>query len=99
MVVYLTLGAGGGLANFVLGVRRGHHRNNHRVRKGCLEIAGGALVALPLGVKGLHEGGLSILLAVLAFAVGVGWAGIVQSLRSRVTRVVEALLGETSKEQ
>ena len=74
-------GAAGGLVSFLAGLRVGNYKNNLFGRKCVLEIVGAMLTAsflvsfLSLGFAG-HD-----LKIVLAFAIGVGWAGIIQKIR------------------
>jgi len=76
-------GAFGGLACFLLGLKRGHYRNNKYVAKVTLEILGGTIVASFVAFSPNP---------LLGFAVGLSWASILQIVRVKITQVVRASL-------
>ena len=87
-------GAIGGLALFLFSLRRGHYKNNYFKKKAAIEIAGAFCVAPFIGT---HFGALDnnlyrLLLA--SFVSGTCWSIILQVFRSKVTKFIEALLGE-----
>lgn len=78
-------GGFGGLAIFLLGLRRGHYRNNKFITKALIEITGGMIVA-SFVIAGPRP--------LTSFLIGMSWSSILQILRSRITAGVEATLGE-----
>lgn len=94
-LIYPALaGAAGGLALFLLGIRRGTYKNNQLVRKASIEILGGAIVAffatLPFSASEIE------VRVTIAFVAGLSWTVIIQRLRSRVTAIVEAAIGSSN---
>lgn len=83
-------GAAGGLASFLLALRMGHYRNNKYLAKFSIEIAG-AMVTASFLTTLISTGSYQ---PTAAFFIGIGWVGIIQLARRKITKVVEATLGE-----
>jgi hypothetical protein len=84
-------GAFGGLVGVLYGLKRGHYKNNRYSSKLAIEIFGSSLTATfitPL----IAQGKLTFF---LGFLVGIAWGNIVQIIRNKITKIVEAALGET----
>jgi hypothetical protein len=88
-----VLGAAGGLASFLLALKQNKYKNNRYLRKSGIEVVGGAVTAacLVYAFRG------NTLVPVFAFLVGTAWSQILQRLRSKITRLVEAALGDLSQ--
>ena len=84
-------GGAGGLAFFLLGLRRGHYRNNKYFSKVSIEVFGAAITALFLASILVPSNNYKIIAAV-AFAIGVAWSEILQTLRIKITEIVEVAL-------
>lgn len=84
----------GGAVAFCLGLKRGHYRNNRYIAKAFLEMAGAAVTGLVLASS------LPVALprALVAFSIGVAWSAVVQTIRTRITAIVEGVLGNNSAE-
>ncbi len=80
-------GGAGGLAWYLAGRKAGRIKNGRYARKAIVEMIGGGLVAsflsFPLGPFPRH---------VSAFVIGLLWSDILQQIRSKVTKIVEAIL-------
>jgi hypothetical protein len=88
-IVFCTFpGLAGGFVLFLDGLRAGRYRNNRYFAKAIIEMAGAALMATFLSYElfGLRPSA--------AFAVGIGWAAIIQVIRKKITRIVSAVIGE-----
>ena len=89
-------GGSGGLISFLYAVKKGRIRNNHHFRKGLLEIVGGSIVAsFMLGL--FTEENSSRAVIAIAFLTGACWAQIIEVIRIKITKFVEAALGEKLK--
>lgn len=86
-------GAAGGITWFLWAVRQGSYRNNRYLMKFSTEILGASLTATFLASL-ISSGNY---LQEAAFAVGVGWTGVIQILRSNITKHVEKALGQLRK--
>ena len=87
-----VLGSFGGLGLFLFSLKNGHYRNNRLIRKLLIELCGGALVATFVGPI-FPEKAVSI----GSFCAGLTWAGVIQVLRNKITKIVKALIGEEFK--
>lgn len=81
----ITAGAAGALAWFLVRVQRGAIRNDHYVRKGMVESAGGMLVASFVAVPISPIFSASAPIILVAFACGAAWAQIIEVLRNKLT--------------
>lgn len=93
LLFMLLPGSAGGLMSFLAALKGEHYRNNKYLTKFAVEVVGGAVTASSL-VYVLRE---NPYVYVFAFLIGTGWSQILQKLRAKVTRIVEAALGETTK--
>jgi hypothetical protein len=82
-------GGCGGIAAFLYALRQGHYKNNKYPVKLTIEILGAMIVASFIGPWFPDH-----TTVFASFAVGLAWAGIIQVIRIKVTKVVEAMLGE-----
>ena len=88
---YATLpGAAGGLVAFLLAYLREHYRNNKHFAKAMSEIVGGMIVASFLAPQMF-----STRIVLMSFLIGVSWSVVIQAARNRITRFVEAALGDS----
>jgi hypothetical protein len=90
----LLAGAAGGLTSFLAALRAQHYKNNKYIAKSVIEISGGAVTAVFLSYLFLETS----YIWVIAFLIGSAWSQIVQRVRTRITRIVEAALGDTGKD-
>lgn len=96
ILLYLALaGAAGGLCSFLHALRGGRIRNGKYLRKAILEIVGGTLVGffVSLPFSAWHDEYRIF----LAFASGVAWAILLEYIREKITKVIEAALGRLDK--
>jgi hypothetical protein len=73
------------------GLKRGHYRNNRYFSKLAIEVIGSSVTAsfiTPLIVQGQ-------LIFLVGFLVGIAWGNIIQLIRIKITKMVEAVLGES----
>jgi hypothetical protein len=92
VVVLMLVGAAGGFASFLVAIRQGHYNNNKYMTKSSIEIVGGAVTATCL-VYVIRE---NQYVNVFAFLIGTAWSHILQRLRTKITSIVEAALGDAS---
>jgi len=92
LFTFVMLGGAGGLISFLVALKLDHYKNNRYIRKSSIEILGGAVTAACL-VYVLRE---NPYVYPFAFLIGTSWSHIIQRLRSKITSVVEAALGDTS---
>jgi hypothetical protein len=85
-------GAAGGIAAFLLALKKGHYRNNKYMAKALIELGGAVVCSSALAVSFP----LSEWRTFVAFCMGVAWSSLIQVIRSRITKVIEAALGESS---
>jgi hypothetical protein len=90
--LFVALGAAWGLTSFLVGLKQDHYKNNRYIKKSIIEVIGGAVTATCL-VYVFRE---NQYIYVFAFLIGTAWSHIIQRLRSRITRIVEAALGDAS---
>ena len=91
VMFYSTLpGAAGGIVCFLLALKKDHYRNNKYLVKFTIEVAGAMLTAS--FVTALITSQIYKLLP--AFLIGVAWSNIIQMIRYKITKIVEAALGE-----
>lgn len=84
-------GGAGGLASFLLAVRNGQISNNKYIAKFSIEIFGSMLTASFLtSLISINDYRTTI---AFAFAIGIAWAKILQVIRTKITKIVEAALG------
>jgi hypothetical protein len=88
-------GSSGGLASFLYACKRGTIKNDKHCRKALLELVGGSVVGFFLVLPLPYGNGVK---ASLAFAGGLGWAGVIQTARKKITDVAEAAFGLKRKE-
>ena len=89
LIFMLLPGAAGGLASFLNGLRLQHYKNNKYVAKFGIEVLGGAVTASSL-VYAFRDNSL---VWVFAFLIGTAWSQVLQKLRVKITKLVEAALG------
>ena len=91
-VIYYSVlpGSIGGMATFVLGLRKGHYKNNKYIAKFLVETTGAALTA-PFIVNFIED---HIFRSSFAFCIGVGWSSILQTVRIIISRFIEAAIDE-----
>lgn len=91
VLLYSTLpGALGGFVAFLFGVLKDEYKNNRYLIKFSIEMLGAMITASFISI--LFES--NTYRAVISFVLGVGWVGIIQVLRIKITKVVEATFGE-----
>ena len=100
VIIYSTMAGGaGGIALFVLMLKKGRYKNN-RYKAKCLVEAFGAMVTVCFITFSLVQtvfGSMLInkndvyLFTVPAFAIGVAWSNIIQIVRIKTTKLFEAL--------
>ena len=83
-------GAAGGLCIFLISLKRGHYKNNRYLAKLSVELLGALVTATALASMWQTSGYQQA----AAFAIGITWTSIVQILRQKITKIVEAALGE-----
>jgi hypothetical protein len=90
-VLYTTApGAAGGLVSFLLALKRGHYRNNKYLAKFSIEVIGAMVTASFLSALITSHS----YQPTVAFLIGIGWTGIIQLARAKITKIVEVALGE-----
>jgi hypothetical protein len=82
-------GAFGGLSLFLFSLRNGHYKNNRYSAKLLLELVGAMVVASFVGPLFPEN---AVFFA--SFGVGLCWATIIQITRSKITKVLKAVIGE-----
>lgn len=82
-------GALGGVATFLFSLKSGHYKNNKYRAKLTLEILGSTLIAAFVGTLFPEK-----LVIIASFCIGLTWTGIIQVLRTKITKIVQALIGE-----
>ena len=93
MLIAGASGAGGGLAWFLEGIRQGRIRDQ-RWRKSVLEVSVAALTAACMAAV-LIPDGASIRWSIgSGFVLGVCASGVLQTIRKRITKVIEAMIGD-----
>jgi hypothetical protein len=90
LILMLWPGAAGGLASFLNGLRLQHYKNNKYLAKFGIEVLGGTVTASSLAYV-FHEYALA---SVFAFLIGFAWSQVLQRLRTKITKIVEAALGD-----
>ena len=86
-------GIAGGIVLFLWALKNNHYHNNKFIRKFSIELLGAMLTATFITMlfkQGTHQ-------VPIAFIIGIGWSGIIQMLRTKVTKIIEAALGEKFK--
>jgi hypothetical protein len=91
LFAFVALGAAGGLISFLVALRQDHYKNDRYIKKSSIEVLGGAVTASCL-VYVFRE---SQYVYVFAFLIGTAWSHIIQRIRSKITSIVEAALGDT----
>ncbi len=91
-IVYSTLpGLGGGIVIFIYAYSKNQYKNNRYFEKLIIELLGSSITATFITAAIGHP----IYQATLAFCVGLGWARLIQLIRNKVTKIIEAILGVT----
>ena len=90
--LFVALGAAGGLTSFLVALKQDHYKNDHYIRKSSIEVVGGAITATCL-VYAFQE---NQYVYVFTFLIGTAWSHIIQRIRSKITSIVEAVLGDVS---
>lgn len=85
-------GGAGGIVWFLLAYKRGHYRNNKYTAKFSVETIGAMITATFIGILFI-QARYQVQIAA-SFAIGIGWSGIIQIVRTKITKIVEAALGE-----
>src|SRR5579871_4094254 len=79
----------GGIAIYTYSVKKGLYKNNRFAIKLATELVGATVVASALGPclpKATQ--------IVASFGLGLAWVSVIQVVRSRITRMVEAVLSK-----
>jgi hypothetical protein len=82
-------GALGGVGTFLFSVKKGHYKNNKYFIKFTIEIFGAMLFASFFGPLFPEKA-----LILSSFCIGLSWAALVQVVRSKITKVVQVIIGE-----
>lgn len=83
-------GLGGGLVLFLYAFSKNHYKNNKYVMKFIFELIGAAITATFI----THFILTPVYQVTIAFCVGLGWAKVIQVIRSKITKLIELILGE-----
>lgn len=86
-------GACGGLVLYIYGHKKGHYQNNKYIAKLLIEVLGASLTAAFL----ISLFGNANQKIVVAFLIGMFWSNIIQGIRSRVTGIIQAAIGNELK--
>lgn len=96
--LFATLpGAGGGLAWFFCGVRKGRIKNDKFTRKAIVEMVGGLLVASFIGFPARSLFASSTPVVFISFGIGVSWAAILQVIRIGITEKIGKFINGEDK--
>ena len=89
-------GAAGGILCVLYGIKTGHFKEK-QFRKAIVEILGGAITAslLVFVFRTLDDSAR----IPICGCIGLGWSRIIQAIRTRVTNVVLAALGQDTNER
>jgi len=90
LIISIPLSGGcGGLVVYLVALKNGRVENNHYWKKGILEVVGGMVTATFLwGIAHLFlkpEFIAGVAPHVIAFLIGVSWAGIIESIRVKLS--------------
>lgn len=91
-LIAMACGAMGGVTTFIYSFKKNLYKNNQYLQKLTIEILGGGIVAA--FVSQLFTVPLNIHLFV-SFAIGCCWAGLIHLIRVKITKLVEAAIGES----
>lgn len=80
-------GAAGGLLLFVYGIKTGHYKRNRYYRKLLVEIVGAALTAHLASFFVAEDMQIPV-----GFCIGFTWTSTLQTLRLRVTKMIDRKL-------
>jgi hypothetical protein len=91
LLVFAAMGAAGGLTSFLVALKQDHYKNDRYIKKSSIEILGGAVTATCL-VYVFRE---NQYVYAFSFLIGTAWSQIIQKIRTKITSIVEAALGDT----
>ncbi len=90
IILYCSVpGICGGIGTFLFSLKKGHYKNNRKAAKFTIEILGAGLTSLFVGP--LFPEKVRIF---ASFAIGLSWAGLIQVVRLKITKLVRAAIGE-----
>ncbi len=91
IITYSSLpGLGGGLALFLYAYSKNHYKNNKYKIKLVVELIGASITATFITMLITNP----IYQSTAAFRIGLGWAKVIQIIRSKVTKLIELVIGE-----
>ena len=91
IIFYSSLpGLGGGLVLFLYAYSKNHYKNNKYKIKLIIELICASVTATFITMLIVNP----IYQSTTAFCVGLGWAKVIQIIRSKVTKLIELVLGE-----
>jgi len=94
MIYYSTIpGCAGGIAFFLLKLQKGRFKNNKYIAKFFIEVLGAMTTASFVPML-INKNGYQ---SVAAFFIGVAWSNIIQIIRIKITKIIEAAFGEIEK--
>ena len=84
-------GMGGGLVSFIYGFSKNQYKNGKLLEKLLIELIGSSITAtfITLSINN------PVWQSMIAFCVGIGWVRLIQLIRNKITKIVEAILGIT----
>jgi hypothetical protein len=89
-VLFSTLPGGiGGLTCFLYGYKKGLYKNNRYFIKICIELFGAMFTATFLSIIIINK-----FLPLIAFIIGLCWSAVIQTVRLKITSIVESILGK-----
>lgn len=91
-------GMAGGVICVLIDWNTNHYKIGKLVPKACVEILGASLTATFLSFLFVGDMDNEHLMAI-SFLIGVRWLGIIEIVRDKVTKIVEAIIGEKFKDR
>jgi hypothetical protein len=80
----------GGLALFLYAYSKNHYKNNKYKIKFIVELIGASITATFITMLISNP----MYQSTAAFCIGLGWAKVIQIIRSKVTKLIELIIGE-----
>ncbi len=77
-----------GLVLFIFSFSHNYYRNNKYIAKLLIEIIGATITSTFIA----SFFNTPFIQIVVAFCVGLGWTKVIQSIRSKITAIIEALI-------
>lgn len=84
-------GLAGGVVLFVYGFSKNQYKNGRLFEKLIIELVGSSITATFITLSIVNP----IWQSIIAFCIGIGWARLIQLIRNKITKIVEAILGIT----